>query len=84
MKALVVQEKINELMAQFVTQVRGATAMGRTDINHISEIVLIPIFEAVYGLEGLKNLNTEEATIFQRLFGRPGGRIGDPSDIDNR
>lgn len=69
MKALVVQERINELMAQFVTQVRGATAMGRTDINHISEIVLIPIFEAVYGLEGLKKISTpRKATIFQRLI----------------
>ena len=41
--------------------------MDRTDINHISEIVLIPIFEAVYGLEGLKNLNTEESYNFPAI-----------------
>lgn len=67
MKLLVVQERINELMAQFVTQVRGATAMGRTDINHISEIILIPIFAEVYGLAGLRNLNTEESYNFPAI-----------------
>ncbi len=67
MKLLVVQERINELMAQFVTQVRGETAMGRTDINHISETVLIPVFAEVYGLKGLKNLNTEEGYNFPAI-----------------
>lgn len=67
MKLLVVQERINELMSQFVTQVRGASAMGRTDINHISEVVLIPIFSEVFELKGLKNLNTEESYNFPAI-----------------
>lgn len=67
MKLLVVQERINELMSQFVTQVKGANAMGRTDINRISETVLIPILAEVYGLRELKNLNTEEQYNFPAI-----------------
>ena len=60
MRLLDYQNKINELMSAFVTQIKGATAMGRTDIKIISETVLIPIFREVYGYLHLENLNYEE------------------------
>ena len=47
-------------MSMFVTQVRGASAMGHTDINKDSETVLIPLFAEVYGYKSLRNLNTTE------------------------
>ena len=71
MQLLDVQNNINTLIATFVAQVKGSTAMGRTDINHISESVLIPLFEEMFGYSELKNLNyTEEANY-------PGIDLGD-------
>ena len=46
-------------MAWFVIRVGGANAAGRTDINRISETVLIPLFAEVYNYRNLKNLNRE-------------------------
>ncbi|MBD2099767.1 SMEK domain-containing protein [Leptolyngbya sp. FACHB-261] len=60
MQSLHTQNKINELMAVFVSQVKGATSMGRTDINKVAETVLIPLFKEIYGYTKLKNLNTDE------------------------
>lgn len=54
------QDRINELMSRFVVQIKGATAMSRTDINRISEDVLIPLLSEIYGHTGLKNLNVED------------------------
>ena len=66
-----IQNRIAELMSLFVVQVKSATAMRRTDINHISETVLIPLFSEVYGYRNLENLNyTEEANY-------PGIDLGD-------
>ena len=48
------------MMSIFVTQIKGATAMDQTDINKISETVLIPLFAEVYGYRNLRNLNTTE------------------------
>ena len=53
------QDRINELMSRFVAQIKGATAMNRTDIKRISEDVLIPLFSEIYGHTELKNLNVE-------------------------
>lgn len=61
MSLLQSQHRINELMARFVAQIKGATAMGRTDLNKVSENILIPILSVVYGYTNLKNLNIEEA-----------------------
>ncbi|NEP62155.1 MAG: SMEK domain-containing protein [Symploca sp. SIO2G7] len=62
MHSLDIQNRINQLMSIFVTQVKGATSMGRTDINKVAENVLIPILSEIYGYTHLKNLNvTEEA-----------------------
>ena len=60
MKLLEYQNKINEFMAAFVAQIRGATAMRRTDIKLVSETILIPILGEVYGFRNLRNLNYRE------------------------
>lgn len=70
MKALEARNRINSLMAQFVAEVKGATAMGQTDINHVAETVLIPLFQEVYDLKHLKDLNLERANY-------PGVDLGD-------
>jgi len=54
------QERINWLLSFFVTEVKGATAMGRTDINHVSEVVLVPLLSKVFGYSNLVNLNHTE------------------------
>lgn len=60
MRLLELRNRINELMSIFVTQIRGAGAMGQTDINNVSETVLIPLFAEIYGYKKLRNLNTTE------------------------
>lgn len=55
-----VQERIRKLMSRFVTDIKSAKAMGWTDINHVSENVLIPLFSKIYGHTDLKNLNVSE------------------------
>ncbi len=57
------QELLNEardLLAQFVTRVKGATAMGHTDINVISEAFLTELLREVFGLSALRNLNQDK------------------------
>ncbi len=58
------QNRINELMSNFVTQVKGSTAMGQTDINRVSETVLIPLFSEIFGYRKLRNLNFSERQNF--------------------
>jgi hypothetical protein len=56
------QKLINEardLLSVFVTRVKGAAALGHTDINVISESVLRDLFRVVFSLPGLRNLNHE-------------------------
>lgn len=66
-----IQERINRLLSFFVTEVKGATAMGRADINRVSEVVLIPLLSKVFGYSSLANLNyTEQANY-------PGIDLGD-------
>lgn len=67
-----IQERINELFANFVTQVKGATAMSRTDINRVSEVVLVPVLSKAFDLPHLRNLNYTE------YFNYPGIDLGDP------
>jgi hypothetical protein len=71
MKLLSIQNRIAELMTIFTTQIRAATAMRRTDINHVSETILVPLFAEVYGYKNLKNLNFTESDNY------PGIDIGD-------
>ena len=61
------QDRINELMSRFVVQVKGAKAMRRSDINRVSEDVLIPLFSEVYGHTDLKNLNVSEGPNFPAI-----------------
>jgi hypothetical protein len=42
MKLNLIQERIQELFANFVTEMRVAKGMNRGDINHISGIILLP------------------------------------------
>jgi hypothetical protein len=58
-------------MSLFVTEVKTATAMQQTDINKVSENVLIPLLAEVYGYKKLKNLNFTEGSNF------PGVDLGD-------
>src|SRR5687767_9889069 len=67
MKLLRTQQRINELFARFVAEVKGATAIRRTDINHVSETLLIPILAEVYGYKNLRNLNSVEHEDFPAI-----------------
>ncbi|NPV54884.1 MAG: SMEK domain-containing protein [Firmicutes bacterium] len=71
MNLLEKQHRIQQLMATFVAEAKAASAISRTDLNHVAEIVLIPLFKIVYGLDNLKNLNTEEEANY------PGIDLGD-------
>jgi hypothetical protein len=52
------QNRIRDLMARFVSEVKAATALDQTDINRIAETVLIPLLSQVLNLPSLVNLNT--------------------------
>ncbi len=41
------QNRINYLMSLFVTEIKGGTAMGKTDLNKVAENILIPIIAEV-------------------------------------
>ena len=69
MRLLELQNRIRELMAFFVTQVK--LSGERIDINLVSETVLIPLFVEVYGYEALENLNRTEGENY------PGIDLGD-------
>jgi hypothetical protein len=71
LKTLHTQNRIVELMSRFVAQIKGFTAMSRTDINHVSEDFLIPLLRHVYGFHDLKNLNATEGANY------PGVDLGD-------
>jgi hypothetical protein len=67
MRLLQVQDSIAELMSKFVYQVEAYTALGRTDINKLSEVVLIPLFKEVFGYSNLRNLNTTEGVNYPAI-----------------
>ena len=54
-------------MSIFVTQIKGSAALSRTDINKVSETVLIPLFAEVYGFSNLRNLNSTERANFPAI-----------------
>jgi hypothetical protein len=66
-----IQERILELFSIFVTQVKGATTMSRTDINRVSEVVLVPVLSRAFNYPHLRNLNYTE------YFNYPGIDLGD-------
>jgi len=61
------QKRINYLMSIFVTQIKGCTAMGQTDLNKVAESIMIPIIAEVYGYKNLKNLNFTEGSNFPSI-----------------
>jgi len=71
-----IQERINRRLSFFVTEVKGATAMGRADINHVSEVVLVPLLSKVYGYQNLVNLNQTEKVNYPAIdLGDPVARV---------
>jgi len=66
-----VQDRIQQLFGIFVAEMKAAKALNRTGINHVCEIILMPLFARVYGWENLKNLNSAEH------FNYPGVDLGD-------
>ena len=61
------QDKVIDLMLDFVRRVNVETAMDRRDINRISENVLIPLLSEIYEHKELKNLNTSEKSNFPAI-----------------
>ena len=61
------QDRTNELMSRFVARIEGEKAMGRTDINRVSEDVLIPLFSEIYGHKDLRNLNVSDGSNFPAI-----------------
>ncbi|MEG4810686.1 SMEK domain-containing protein [Microcoleus sp. F8-D3] len=57
MNLLNLRNRIIELMARFVAQVKGATSMSQTDINKAAETILIPVFKEIYNYQNLENIN---------------------------
>jgi hypothetical protein len=59
MKQQALLNEARDLLTLFVTRVKGAAALGHTDINVISEGVLLELFRIVFSLPDLRNLNHE-------------------------
>ncbi|MBD2232596.1 NB-ARC domain-containing protein [Phormidium tenue] len=53
------RQRITQLMAIFVTEIKCEASMGRTDLNKASETILIPLLNEIYGWN-LENLNYAE------------------------
>lgn len=64
------QTEINRLLGYFVLQVKGSTALGYQDINKASESFLKDLFQEVFDLPSLKDLNEEKPNF-------PGLDLGD-------
>lgn len=65
-----VKREIRELLSLFVTNIKGQTAIGLSDLNRLSEGFLLELFREVYSLPGLRNLNREKQNF-------PGLDLGD-------
>lgn len=60
MNLLKSQNRINELLARFVTQVKGSGSMGLTDLKKVSETILIPLLSEIFDYKNLENINYAE------------------------
>ena len=67
-----VHNRIRERMTYLSTTVRGASAMGQTDIHRLCETVICPVLKTILQLPALRNLNATERDNF------PGIDLGDP------
>lgn len=72
MKLQEIHNRIRGLLAQLASEVRGAGAMGQTDIHRLSEIIVCPVLKITLKLPGLRDLNAQERQNF------PGIDLGDP------
>jgi hypothetical protein len=52
-------KRVNQLMSRFVTEIKGETSMGRTDLNKAAETILIPLLNEICGWN-LVNINYAE------------------------
>ncbi|MGB7326596.1 MAG: SUMF1/EgtB/PvdO family nonheme iron enzyme [Rubripirellula sp.] len=73
MKSLNIDNEIVELVARFVTELKGFNAIDRTDINRVAQNLFVPVFDEVYGYKNLRNLDIGSSTNF------PGVDLGDDS-----
>ncbi|MDE2716420.1 MAG: SMEK domain-containing protein, partial [Chloroflexota bacterium] len=64
--------RIRDRLAYLSATVKGASAMGQTDIHRLSETVICPVLKIILDLPDLRNLNSDE-----RDF--PGIDLGDPT-----
>ena len=64
--------RIRGRLAQLSLEVKGAAAMGQTDIHRLAEIIVHPVLKITLKLPGLRNLNAQERQNF------PGIDLGDP------
>lgn len=60
MNLLQVRNRIVELVSVFVAQIKGSTSLGQTDINKVSETVLVSLLAEIFGYSNLRNLNSTE------------------------
>ena len=72
MKIQEVHNHIRDRLAYLSATVKGASAMGQTDIHRLSEIIVYPVLKIALKLPALRNLNAQERQNF------PGIDLGDP------
>lgn len=60
------QNRVRTLMSLFVTEIKHAGAMRRTDLQRVSETIVIPLFAEVFGYS-LRNLNDKEGGEFPSI-----------------
>ena len=67
MQLLDIQNTFIVLMARFVTEIVRANAISRTEINHIAEVILVPMLAETYGYRHLRSLNVDEGENFPAI-----------------
>ena len=66
-----IHNKIRDRLAYLSATVKGASAMGQTDIHRLAEIIVCPVLKITLELPALRNLNAEKRKNF------PGIDLGD-------
>ena len=61
------QNRSITLISRFVAEVKGSRKESRTDINRVSEDVLILLLSEVYDHKNLENLNVSEGSNFPAI-----------------
>lgn len=71
MKIQEIHNRIRDRLAYLSAAVKGASAMGQTDLHRLSETIVCPILRIILELPDLRNLNAVERENF------PGIDLGD-------